>query len=150
VKKGEQGFTLVELMVATAVTAIIIGGIGMGFYHLVAVPDYGNEKIAAVHDLQNAGHWFCKDGQVAESAVPTGGKVILTFPDASTVIYSRMGDNLVRNGDDGSMVLAQHVDDVLFTVDGRVITMEIATAPDGRWDVSANETYRACMRVDNV
>lgn len=149
-KRGEQGFTLMELVVAMAVAGVIFGVIGMGLYHLVSVPDYGNEKLTALHELQNAGHWFSRDGQMAENAVPAGSKLTLSYPDDPAVVYNLLDGSLVRECDGASSVLARHVDDVLFSVAGSVVTMQLTTAPDGRWNVSENETYRVCLRVDNA
>lgn len=149
-KRGERGFTLVELVVSLAVAGVVFGGIGMGFYHLVTVPDYGNQKLTALHELENAGHWFTRDGQMAESAIPTGGKVILGYPHESTVIYRLLGSNLVRDAAEDSITLARNIEKVIFTVDGRVVTMQITAAPAGRWDVSENETYQVCLRVSDA
>ncbi len=80
--KQEQGFTLIELLIVTAITGLIIGVLGTAVYQIVTIPEYGNDRITAMHELQNVAHWVGFDGQKAKTA--SGGKeLILTLPDDS-------------------------------------------------------------------
>ena len=69
--KGEQGFTLVELLIAIAIMGSIFGVLGEAFHQVVTIPEYGNDRVTALHELQNVAHWVNLDGQMAENA--TGG-----------------------------------------------------------------------------
>ncbi len=69
--KGERGFTLVELLVATAITGLILGIVAIAMHHVLTIPEYGNDRVTALHELQNVAHQFSLDGQTAKSA--TGG-----------------------------------------------------------------------------
>jgi hypothetical protein len=62
-------------------------------YQVTTIPDYGNDRLTALHELQNTAHWFNVDGQKAKSA--TGGsELVLTLPDDSTISYSLSGTEL--------------------------------------------------------
>jgi type II secretory pathway pseudopilin PulG len=143
--KGEQGFTYVELLVVIAMTGLIFSVLGTAIHHIVTVPEYGNDRVTALHELQNVAHWVNLDGQMAQSA--TGGSgLVLTLPDASSVNYTLVGTDLLRSTSSINMTLAQNIASANFTVQDRVITMNLTSAPSGRWDVSENETYKVCLR----
>ncbi|MBA7708082.1 hypothetical protein ES703_116969 [subsurface metagenome] len=143
--KGEQGFTLVELLFVTAITGFIFSILGAGIHHIVTIPEYGNERITALHELQNVAHWVNIDGQMAQSA--TGGnQLLLSFPDSSSANYTLVGSELFRTTSTSNMTLAQNITSANFSVQNRIITMDLTSAPDGRWGVSENETYQICLR----
>lgn len=143
--KGEQGLTLVELLIATAIAGFILGILGMAIHHVVTIPEYGNERVTALHELQNVAHWVNVDGQMAQSA--TGGdELVLTLPDASSVNYTLVGTDLLRTTSTSNRTLAKNITSVNFSIQDRYITMDITSSPAGRWGVSENETYKICLR----
>lgn len=143
--KGERGLTLVEMLVATAITGMIFSILGAAIHHVVTIPEYGNDRVTALHELQNVAHYVNLDGQMAQSA--TGGsELVLTFPDASSVNYTLAGTNLLRVTSTSNRTLAQNITSANFSVQNRIITMNLTAAPDGRWDISENETYQICLR----
>ena len=143
--KSEQGFTMIELTVVIAVTGLLLSALGAAIHHIVTVPEYGNDRVTALHELQNVAHWVNIDGQMAQSA--TGGSgLTLTFPDASSVNYTLVGTDLLRSTSTINTTLAQNISSANFTIQNRVITMDLISAPSGRWDVSENETYKICLR----
>ena len=78
--KGERGFTLVEFLIVIAITGFITSALGVAIYHSVTVPERGNDKLMALHDLQNTAHWVGIDGQMSKSA-SGGSQLILTQTD---------------------------------------------------------------------
>ena len=143
--KGEQGFTLIELLLATAITGFIFGILGAAMHHVVTIPEYGNDRVTALHELQNIAHWVNLDGQMAKSA--TGGKqLVLTLPNNASISYTLVGTNLIRTTSTSSRTLAQSITSVNFSIQNRYITMDITSSPAGRWDASENETYKICLR----
>ena len=143
--KAEEGFTLVELMIVIAITGFIVSAVGTAIYHIVTVPEYGNDKITAMHELQNSAHWVSIDGQMAKSA-SGGNQLILTLPDDSTIDYVLEGNELHRIAGTSNRTLANNITGANFSVSNRLITMDITSTPDGRWSVSENATYKVCLR----
>jgi prepilin-type N-terminal cleavage/methylation domain-containing protein len=143
--KGERGFTLVELLITIAIMGSIFGVLGEAFHQVITIPEYGNDRMTALHEVQNVAHWFNLDGQMAENA--TGGNgLILTLPDDSSVSYTLAGTELVRSTSTANRTLARNITSVNFSVENRYITMDIISSPAGRWGVSENETYKICLR----
>ena len=143
--KKQAGITMVELIVAIAVTGIIVTFLGTAIYQIITVSEYGNSRLIALHELQNAAYWLNTDGQGAVNA--TGGsQLVLTLSDNSTVTYSLVGTDLLRSSGGLPMTLARNISVVSFSVSGRVITMNLTSAPVARDDVSQNGTYMVYLR----
>jgi len=143
--KQEQGFTLVELLMVTAITGLIIGVLGTAVYHIVTIPEYGNDRLTAMHEVQNIAHWVSFDGQMAKTA-SGGNELILTLPDDTLISYTVNGTALLRIAGSSNRTLAQNITSANFSVQNRYITMNIASSPGGRWSVSENGTYMVCLR----
>jgi prepilin-type N-terminal cleavage/methylation domain-containing protein len=143
--KKQQGFSLIEFIITISIMGILAGVLGPFFDQVLDVPEYGNERITAMHELQNAAHRVNIDGQMAKSA--TGGSsLVLTMPDNSTISYTLNSGNFTRSSGCVNTILARNITYVSFTVDGRHVTMDITSSPEGRWDVSENKTYQICLR----
>ena len=143
--KAERGFSLVELLVATAITGLVVSGLGTAIYQIITVTEYGNDKLTAMHELQNAAHWFSLDGQRASTA-SGGSELVLTLSDDSLITYSLVDTELYRMAGGLNMTLAQNITSANFSVENRTITMTITSSPTGRWDVSDNGTYKVYLR----
>ncbi len=143
--KRERGYTLVEAMIALAITGFIVTIIGLVVQQMVTIPERGNDQLDAIHPMQNAAHWLTLDGQMASSAVG-GSSLTLTFPNTLVVHYLRSGTDLIRSSATANQTIATNVASANFTVLNRVIYMTIVTVPDSRWNISENYTYRAYMR----
>lgn len=143
--KGEWGYTLVELIVAIAITGFITAALGLVVQQIVTVPERGNDQVAALHAVQNVAHWVSLDGQTAKSA-SGGGSLTLTLPNDSVISYTLTGDELHRIYSGANQTIAKDITSVNFTVLGRVITMDITAAPESRWNISENQTYQIYMR----
>src|SRR3972149_7510665 len=93
--KGERGMTLVELLVAIAVTGIIVVFLGTAVYQIITVSASGNDRLIALHELQNAAYWFNSDAQQAVDA-SVGAGLSLILSDNSSVPHSLSGTELRR------------------------------------------------------
>ncbi len=144
--KRERGYTLVEAMIAIAITGFLVTVLGMVVQQMVTVPERGNDQLDTIHPMQNAAHWLTLDGQMASSAVG-GSNLTLNLPNTIVVRYVRTGTNLYRYYGSNNQTIANNVASANFTVLNRVIYMTIVTVVDSRWNnISENYTYRAYMR----
>ena len=143
--KGQRGFTLVELVIAVAITGLIVSFLSTASYQIITVTEYGNDKMTAMHELQNAAHWVCLDGQMANTA-SGGNELVLTLNDDLLITYTVNGTELRRMAGDSQMTLARNITSANFSVENRIITMTITSDLGGRWDVSENGTYKVCLR----
>jgi prepilin-type N-terminal cleavage/methylation domain-containing protein len=143
--KRQEGMTMVELITAIAVTGIIVVFLGTAIYQILTVSGYGNDKLTALHELQNAAYWFNTDGQEAKTA--TGGsQLVLTLTDNSTVTYSLVGTELRRTAGGPQITLARNISSANFSFNNRVATMNLTSTPVGRDNVSENGTYMVYLR----
>jgi hypothetical protein len=141
----ESGMSMVELIAAIAITGVIVVFIGTAIYQIITVSEYGNNRLTALHEVQNAAYWFNVDGQGAVNA--TGGsQLVLTLSDNSTITYSLSGTILLRSSTGPQMTLARNVSSASFSVSGRVITINLTSAPVARDNVSQNGTFMVYLR----
>ena len=143
--KEEQGFTLVELAVAIAITGFIVSVLAVAIQQIVTIPEYGNEKMTAMHELQNIAHWVGIDGQMSKSA-SGGNQLILTMADDSSISYVLEGTEFHRIAGTSNRTLANNITGANFSVSNRLITMDITSSPASRWSVSENATYKVYLR----
>jgi len=142
---GQKGMTMVELIVAIAVTGVIVAFLGTAIFQIITVSEYGNGRLTAMHELQNSAHWFNLDGQKAVSASVDGG-LLLTISETTSITYSLVGTELRRTSEGSYMTLARNITSADFSIANRVIIMSLTSAPEGRYDVSENGTYRVFLR----
>jgi prepilin-type N-terminal cleavage/methylation domain-containing protein len=143
--KRQEGMTMVELITAIAISGIIVVFLGTAIYQIFTVSGYGNDRLTALHELQNAAHWFSLDGQEAKLA--TGGsQLVLTLADNSTVTYALVGTELRRTAGGPQIVLARNISNASFAINNRIATMYLISAPAGRDKVSENGTYMVYLR----
>lgn len=67
VNKNQMGFTLGELMLAFAISAVIIGGITMTFLQVVKGNTRTSNHMTVVTQVQDAGYWISHDAQMAQT-----------------------------------------------------------------------------------
>ncbi len=143
--KKQAGMTMVELVVAIAITGIIVVFLSTAIYQIITVSAYGNDRLTALHELQNTAQWFNLDSQEARTA--TGGsQLVLTLADNSTISYSLVGTELRRASGGSQMTLARNITSASFAINNRIITMSLNSSPAGRSSVSENGTYMVSLR----
>jgi prepilin-type N-terminal cleavage/methylation domain-containing protein len=66
VTKNQRGFTFIELIIAVAITTLIIGGIASALFQVFNVNTLNSNHMAATRQVQNAGFWISQDSQMAQ------------------------------------------------------------------------------------
>jgi len=67
IHKDQRGFTLIELIVAIAITGLITGGITTAIFQVFNVNTLSNNHMLALRQVQNAGYWISHDAQMAQA-----------------------------------------------------------------------------------
>jgi len=151
---GQKGITLVEVLVATAITGLIAGALGTAIHQFITTSERGNQELRALNDVRNAGHWLNLDGQRTEATnladgAPPAATMTLSWTRAGQVhtsTYSLSGTELKRDLNGAVTTIARHVSTVGFSVAGRLATVTISSTPEGRWGVSEQATYQIWLR----
>jgi prepilin-type N-terminal cleavage/methylation domain-containing protein len=145
VKRKESGYTLVELLVSLAITGLVFIIAGAAIHQLSTISGYGNDRMTAVHEMQNTAFWLNRDGQ--EAAMAAGDKnLLLTLPDGQTVTYGLDKNNLQRITASGTRILAQNVESLSFQVKNNLVTMDYCSLISGRMEDNVKGTYSVCLR----
>jgi prepilin-type N-terminal cleavage/methylation domain-containing protein len=142
---GERGYTLVELLIGAAITAVIIGFLGFTVFQTFQVEEFGDAQILARNELQNAAAWIHGDAVEAKSA-SGGASLSLTMPDTSTITYSVSGSNLTRTSGSTVNTVARNISSSTFSIASRLITVSLTSTPSGRSGATASGTYYFNMR----
>ena len=73
VNNNQKGFTMIEVVIAIAITAIITGGIIMTIFQVFDGNTRSSNHMIAVRQVQNAGYWVSHDTLMAQSVVTDDG-----------------------------------------------------------------------------
>ena len=65
--RARRGFTIIEMLIATAVAALIMGTLAGVFYYVSTVTPQQGDQLAATNDLRLALDWIARDGVQAHS-----------------------------------------------------------------------------------
>ena len=65
--RAKRGFTLIEILVATAVAVLIMGAISSVFYYLMVIPPQQTDQLNAENQLRLSLDWIQRDGVQAHS-----------------------------------------------------------------------------------
>jgi prepilin-type N-terminal cleavage/methylation domain-containing protein len=81
----QSGVTLIELIVALAIIALISAVVVSAVYQLLAATQQSNDQQYAVSQLRQAEHWMSRDALMAQTlsvdASPTGFPVSMTWEE---------------------------------------------------------------------
>jgi len=150
----QRGMTLVELLVASAIAAMLVGVLGSAIFQFMQATEQGNDQFRAMQDIRNAGHWIAWDGKGAQTTNLIEGtdpveSVTLSWTDggrAHTSTYSLSGTDLRRDHNGTVTTVARHISSVGFSISQGVITTTLISSPEGRRGVSKDTTYKTCLR----
>lgn len=149
-----SGFTLVELLVAIGIIALVTGLSVSIVYQLLVIPRWGSDQLAVDGDLRNVGLWLTRDGN--ESLRFTGTAATCTpfiFDTGSergvTYTYTRSDRMLIRQASDTGQTttVARRLSEVQCPAGTRTGSVAIDfTSSSG--DVSGIQAFTIAMRVD--
>ena len=150
----ERGITLVELLVAAAISSLVASGLGVAAHQLITVTERSRDAQQALHDVQNAGRWLTRDGKramstdLADGAPPVQAMTLSWTADAQehTSSYYLSGSQLRRDHNGAVITVARNVTEVEFSRSGELVTVSITSTPPGRWEIARPATYYLWVR----
>ncbi len=152
--RDERGVTLVEILVALAITGLITGTLVTAIYQIYQVTGWGSNQMRVQHDLQNAATWLNRDVVSASEAGVTDSRMVLTIPYCITATltvtytYSAADRTLARDSGGSELIVARHVDSVDFSATGTVTSVIIITITSRASDVTQSATLQLDMRTE--
>jgi len=146
-KKNQRGFTLIEVIVAIAISSMIAVGMTMAISQVFNVNALSNNRVTAVKQVENAAYWINRDAQMAQIVQPNGDSgfpLNLSWVEWDNtmhqVSYTLEDSNLhrshsVNGGEPSQRVVAAHINsDVDMTncqfADG-VLTFKVTASVSG-------------------
>ena len=143
-RSGQKGMTLVEVVIATAIAAVISAALGIVIYNMTTTTERSNNITRTVNDVNNAVYWISRDARMAGSTDltegdPAASEVLLSWVDGGgnghSSHYSLSGTELVRDYDGSTMTVARFIASIEFTVSGDSLNYVIESTT-GRFNTS--------------
>ena len=163
-KSDQEGFTLIEILVVTAVSALIVGALSASIFSYFRHTESSNAHVTAATNIEEAARWISYDGQMAQSTDLTGEAVSsmnLTWidpvnGDSHQTKYFLSGNELRRQEwikyiDQGTRTVARHVDNINFcqpTSEENLFKVMI-TSSGGSPRVSETREYYVTLRAQD-
>ena len=155
--RGQDGTSLIELVVALSIGAVILLGAGESIFQMLRGVDRGVVQLTALRNSENARIWLTRDTRMADStSLSDGGSpsanLTLQWTDIEggqthVASYTVSGSDLIRDLDGSTLTVARHVNAVGFSRNGKLLTLQIEVVPDGA-QITLDKTYTASMRPD--
>jgi len=151
-KRKESGFTLVELLIATAILGTITGALSMAIVAVMKTSDVSKDWAVSLQQVQNAGYWISRDVLMAQdvSPEPTSGVLVRLDLDGSQVDYVFDGSMLKRQLDGSQEILiAEYIvqGDTTFEEDTEVDSKYKLTIKASRGEAEVERSYEATQRI---
>lgn len=146
INRQQRGFTLIELMVTIAITAILSSGVTMTVFQIFDSNTRSTAHMSAIKQVESAIHWISRDTQMAQvvDADPSGANEVLKLQwtewdnTVNVVTYTLTGGELKRNlvqvpGTTTEIPIAQYIvsdpaTDFTFDSSSNVLTLKITAS----------------------
>lgn len=92
-KRRENGFTLIEVIIAVAILGVIMPVMAMTIISLLTNHQQANDHNIVLHEVQNAGYWISRDVQMAKNVTLNGSS---GFPLTLDIPVDRDENNDIR------------------------------------------------------
>jgi YD repeat-containing protein len=138
--REERGASLVELLVAVAISIMVFAILSTALVQFVLSTRWGNNLLQVTNDIQVTSLWLGRDAPEAASFTPGSGSVYgtLNWADSSNQYrysYDSADNSLVREHLENSIVqstrkVARHIEnqsDVSFNYSGELLTVSITS-----------------------
>jgi prepilin-type N-terminal cleavage/methylation domain-containing protein len=68
-ERNQTGFTLIELIIAVAITSVVLAAAAGTVYQLLAGNSHNSNAMLATRNVQQAGHWISQDILMAQEVI---------------------------------------------------------------------------------
>lgn len=142
--QDEFGASLVELLVAIAISVMVFSILSTALVQFVLATRWGNNQLQVTSDIQVASLWLGRDALEAASFTPGAGSEYgtLSWADSSQqyrYLYDSASTSLVREHYDSGALQStitvargiQNQGDVTFNISGELLTVSITATAGG-------------------
>lgn len=152
--RDQKGFTLVEMIVASALIAIVVAAASGAIFPIVTSTEISNEQTIALRQVQNTGYWLSRDTQMAQTVTVGVPPEYLTLGwvdwngNVHTIRYFFEGNKLKRqlNGSPATLI-AEYIDLNATTVSWDATERRLSAAIKASFGKAAVErTYETVPR----
>jgi len=156
VHRNEKGITLMELVMAMGVTAVILGSVTATLWQVFAMNSRSINHMTAVRQVQSAGYWVSRDALMAQTVSPTapsGFPLRLIWTDWGGVVhdvtYSIVNNRLKRSQGASDSFIASYIDSATACSwsDGKLILTVKATVGSGSTAGTETRVYEVVPRT---
>ena len=161
-KRGEKGFTMIELLLVVAITGVIIAPLTMATITLLTSPQRLVDQGIVLQQVQNAGYWMSRDVQMARSVnstAPNGFPLNLGIPvdtdenNDYSIVYlfdeSKLKRQVYDSGDNltSETFIADYIDTDNTTFSTVVIGIYRLTVRAVKDDAAVTRSYEIKQRL---
>jgi len=160
----QKGFTLVEVLVVTAIGGVLVMGLLLSIYNVLWGTDRSNSQVVALADVNYAALSIKKDLQmtqntnltdnVSQSSVWLGWTDFTSFETGNQThssAYALSGTELRRTYDvTEKSIVGRNITSIVFTKDGRLVNVVITATGPGASQRSKTIEFSVYLRGTGV